>query len=134
MQILQISKNQSIYHCRYVTLYDVPIFRWRSLSKTTKLNLLVSLYEKVCIAFNFIHYFLLSLLFLIFLSFTLSFSLSFSLFLSLSFSLSFSLFLSLSSSLSLYFSLSLSLSKSSHLMQIYGFFRPELLRNRCFLK
>ena len=58
------------------------------LSKTTKLNLLVSLHEKVRIDFNFIDYLFLSLSLLLSLSPSLSLSLSLSLFpLSLSFSL-----------------------------------------------
>ena len=97
---LQISWNQSIY------------FRWRSfcptffviifvlfLSKTTKLNLIVSLHEEVCTDFNFNS---LS-------SFSLSLSLSLPslsrpFFISLSFFLILSLFLSLSLSFFLFLS------------------------------
>ena len=91
---LQISWNQSIYHWRDVKLYFVPPFRWLSLSKTTKINLLVSLHEEVCIDLNL---------------FIICCSLSLSLFLSLFLFLSFFLFLFL---------------KVLHLMQIYGRFRP----------
>ena len=56
---------------------------WRSivlfLTKTTNLNLLVSLYEEVSNDLNFIHYLLLSLFFSLSLSLSLSFSFCFSL-------------------------------------------------------
>ena len=57
---LQISWNRSLYlgHWRHFLLM---LFQWRSLCKTTKLNLLVSFHEEVCINFNIINYFWLSL-------------------------------------------------------------------------
>ena len=102
----------------------------RFLSKTTKLNLLVSLHEEASIDLIFIYYLLLFFL-------SLSPPPSLSLSLSLSFSLPLSLFLSLSISLlwiignlcvisQNYLSLFLFLSRKVplllHLMQIYGIF------------
>jgi hypothetical protein len=94
----------NLYHCRDVTLYCHTFFVL-FLSKTTKLNLLVSLHEEVCIYFHFIYHLLFSLSFFI----SLSLNLSLSLFFSLSLSFSLSLFLYFSLSFALFFSLFLSL-------------------------
>ena len=67
---LQISWTQTIYlRSHFFVQFFWYNFFVLFLSKTTKLNLLVSLHEKVCIDFNFIYYLLLSLSLSFFLSF-----------------------------------------------------------------
>ena len=69
---LQISWNPSFY-LRNWRHFLLMLFQWRSLSKTTKLNLLVSFHEEVCINLNFLDYFWLSLSLSLSLSLTLRF-------------------------------------------------------------